>query len=970
VGQGLLGLVLALALAAPLIPSGFSEEPEYAGETEGQILAEEYHPDFFEDMPDVGESGEGAEVQSGEGIEGQASLLIDEDPVSRIDSQTTQMEELSQDGEESSPGKAQTPSALSDGEMPTVCSYCGSGELHGHADASLVAGMNFPQSPAGDGFVGMLGEEREAWDLRYFVTDMAITDEYGYPMTDEILPIDLMYMLTVSFSEYTGSNGQFAYNQYDRLVYHLPPGFVAADQFNGRPIAMESGTVIGYYAAGLDGQIEVWFDDVDIDGNPTPDTLNFIDYYADAAFWLEIETQYAGIENEMLTAGMSEAGMFEMETDGDTQPAPGYEDDDSDSLIDSAIGSMIDETGDGVVDEDSMVDGEEIETDRLEEGETVFAPMMGFSALAAVIPPPPTRTEIILYKEDEDHPGRRLVGAQFTLYMATPEDSYYGEGAPTEAITFGGRSFYKLCDAYMKGYTEYRFASDDGWITAANENIYLIIETAAPALFMLPSEQPGGEPSDDYTLIALSAGNQAYWAAELNQPVRLVGDEGVLITNKKRACEITRPTDPQDMLAGKIILDKTVYGKPFMDWFANDSGLDYSELSSLVNGMTFSLYPTERDGGDWHGEPIMTVKLNEEGKIIFDIAGMGLSAGWYAVVEDLSGKAEREFEQSETLYIFAGPNGAMSSVGYANTGGMYSIEYTGGFSWYIKLIYSNGFVYDEDRKPDGSGQTLTTECFDALLPDKTKSISFCADLGAHNVYGNYMFDENNHNFSPTDMLHLIAAFDYINDYFAEGEGLLDNPGKAVAQIVLWNIILNVDGNAGYAEEWYKTYIAPDDPDKENVTMVKIEGNDSWYTPSISNLVDDIITNRDYYISRYIQKTEYISEETYVTGVVFIIGEDERYSSIDQQRQIIVLFGESVKFNNTPKVWEGSILPSVGGGGRGLYTVAGSAAIALAGYLLLVTGRNQPIPCTGETRKFPRRFILKKRRRGGRFIQRE
>jgi hypothetical protein len=207
-------------------------------------------------------------------------------------------------------------------------------------------------------------------------------------------------------------------------------------------------------------------------------------------------------------------------------------------------------------------------------------------------------------------------------------------------------------------------------------------------------------------------------------------------------------------------------------------------------------------------------------------------------------------------------------------------------------------VYDGGIKPDGSGQRLSTEKFETILPDGTLATSFCADLGAHNVWGKYLFDANNHGFSDYDMLHLVAALDYINEEFSLNKNLEDHgfdaiTGKALAQIIVWKMILKVDGNGGYAETW------PTWPDVNTKTAItEIEGTSDWYTSDYKALVDDILSDGQKYIDIYKNRTR--TTTPYVTGVVFIVG-DGSLQPINQQRQIFVLFGNGTVFDNKTNI---------------------------------------------------------------------
>ncbi|MDR0373418.1 MAG: hypothetical protein LBI79_07685, partial [Nitrososphaerota archaeon] len=318
-----------------------------------------------------------------------------------------------------------------------------------------------------------------------------------------------------------------------------------------------------------------------------------------------------------------------------------------------------------------------------------------------------------------------------------------------------------------------------------------------------------------------------------------------------------------------VSVAKTVNGLEFKTWFSGYTGAQQAEI---LAGIKFELYKANADCTAPAGAPIAQCGLNAlTGRIEF--GEVKLNAGWYAIVEVLTGKAAEVFEQPEPLYIYIGNSNIMSSISQTNVDGTFAVQYSGGYALNIKLI-GEGSVYDAMSKPDGSGQQLSTERFDTVLPDGTIAPSFCADLGAHNIYGNYIFDVSNHGFNDDDMLYLIAALDYVNDKVGSIKD--DLYGKAVAQIVVWNLILKVDGNAGYADNWFTWEIQ------------KIEGT-AWYA-DYSAIVDDILANRETYISRYNTKLASTVVGEYVSGAIFIVGNDERYAPIDQQRQIVVLFG--------------------------------------------------------------------------------
>ncbi|MDR1993843.1 MAG: hypothetical protein LBQ98_10225 [Nitrososphaerota archaeon] len=319
-----------------------------------------------------------------------------------------------------------------------------------------------------------------------------------------------------------------------------------------------------------------------------------------------------------------------------------------------------------------------------------------------------------------------------------------------------------------------------------------------------------------------------------------------------------------------VTIAKTVNGIDLKTWFSNYTPAQQAEI---LAGMSFKLYRANEDCTGPIGELLAQCSLNAAtGRI--DFGELDLKAGWYVIVEVLTGKAAVVFEQPEPLYIYIGQSNILSSLSQTNVDGIFTINYMSGYALNIKLLGENN-EYNDSSKHDESGQNLSTERFDTVLPDGTIAPSFCADLGAHNVYGSYVFDITNHGFSNDDMLYLVAALDYINTNI--GSIQTDIHAKAVAQIIVWNLILKVDGSSGYADNWFDWDIQ------------KIEGIDTWYAP-YSELVDDILANSAKYISLYNAKLASTQVDEYVSGAIFIKGNDKNYAAIDQQRQIVVLYG--------------------------------------------------------------------------------
>ena len=155
-------------------------------------------------------------------------------------------------------------------------------------------------------------------DLENFVVDpVVITDNDGNPVSTFYYNSD--YMFHITFRETAAL--QFAYfhddvTDTDYMTYQLPPQLKVRQTtvdnspypiFGESLIPSDPKPTIGYYSIDIDGLIQVHFDDVDKYGNPAlvfdeelqEDVLvNFIDYYTDAVFTLDISAQFSFVGSE------------------------------------------------------------------------------------------------------------------------------------------------------------------------------------------------------------------------------------------------------------------------------------------------------------------------------------------------------------------------------------------------------------------------------------------------------------------------------------------------------------------------------------------------------------------------------------------------------------------------------------------------------------------------------------------------
>jgi len=132
----------------------------------------------------------------------------------------------------------------------------------------------------------------DAWDLSNFVTSVSVKDSSGTAVTDGNYIYDAQYTFSISFAERLGAGGQFGYNASGRLVYQLPSQLEVppAMAVTNGIVRLSNGQPVGHYTIDATGRVEVWFDKVDNTGAAI--AQNFIDYYTDASFKLDVNAQF------------------------------------------------------------------------------------------------------------------------------------------------------------------------------------------------------------------------------------------------------------------------------------------------------------------------------------------------------------------------------------------------------------------------------------------------------------------------------------------------------------------------------------------------------------------------------------------------------------------------------------------------------------------------------------------------------
>ena len=172
-------------------------------------------------------------------------------------------------------------------EQGFQCPDCETDAPHGHADGITAVSEDSSSSE----LVGIAARSvSDGWDLYNFVTGVVIRDGNGQVIDNGSFYYDQEYSLNISFAERTGANGQLSYNTNGCLVYQLPEALTVTNAAADGVILLSNGVVVGHYTISADGCVEIWFEDVDNQGNPIE--YNFIDRYTDVRFNLNISALF------------------------------------------------------------------------------------------------------------------------------------------------------------------------------------------------------------------------------------------------------------------------------------------------------------------------------------------------------------------------------------------------------------------------------------------------------------------------------------------------------------------------------------------------------------------------------------------------------------------------------------------------------------------------------------------------------
>ena len=159
------------------------------------------------------------------------------------------------------------------------------------------------------GFPGIMamasGLASDTWYLNNFVTGVIVKDKNGAVATPPYY-FNEKYTYSISFAERKESGGQFSYNMSGKMIYDLPEEIDVKANMSGT-IRLANGSPVGEYEIFTDGHVEVLFYNVDDTGAATPNGENFIHYYTNVGFRLDITAEFKqGTEDGKIKFGVKE----------------------------------------------------------------------------------------------------------------------------------------------------------------------------------------------------------------------------------------------------------------------------------------------------------------------------------------------------------------------------------------------------------------------------------------------------------------------------------------------------------------------------------------------------------------------------------------------------------------------------------------------------------------------------------------
>ena len=262
------------------------------------------------------------------------------------------------------------------------------------------------------------------------------------------------------------------------------------------------------------------------------------------------------------------------------------------------------------------------------------------------------------------------------------------------------------------------------------------------------------------------------------------------------------PRDPE----GGLAIEKTVRGYEFFTWAAG-AGFTDEEIDEILEGLTFTLYRANADGTAIVGGPIKTV-TGLEGKLasyaLIDFGNLDLEVpAWYAVVEELDGKAAEVFKDVGTKFFFIGE---MTDGSYT-VGSEITFDFEANYLLIANDENADGNWGNQFNLGAGSVVNAGGEIFKISVKNDDPASdlygkiygSFCALNGATAFGGaaSYLRAEPKSGYKE-----LVDALNYIYNTYGSVDaynygdwGNVAGNTRILSQILVWNLYCNVNKSA-------------------------------------------------------------------------------------------------------------------------------------------------------------------------------
>ena len=371
-----------------------------------------------------------------------------------------------------------------------------------------------------------------------------------------------------------------------------------------------------------------------------------------------------------------------------------------------------------------------------------------------------------------------------------------------------------------------------------------------------------------------------------------------------------------------VLVDGESYPISTWLWWEKDV-TDEVERNAILGDITFEIFKSNA-AGDYLGKIAGAFgQVNGAGEIEFidlnsvDRAEYQFESGWYIIHEILGDLASAYFQNAADLHFyFNAVNGAATKdagpvfpadatftidQNKSNPKYLQAVLEKNGVKNYIR---SSPILYAGGSAVTNFGGAFAASKFTATQNNGDEYVSFCADLGAIDVFGDYVIDNEKLGLTDDQMLKLTAALDHI--YGIYGDDMDDADLRALLNVVVWNyMIVYLGPDVMCANDWWDR----DNDDYYRNTwgeLIYVEGNTSvnsthtlyWYLPEYKDDIDNVVAHANDNEIVDLYKARVKEPGSFISGAEFLKG-NSGFPKHKSQRQLIIWIDEPVEFENIP-----------------------------------------------------------------------